>query len=340
MPGQAAVDYSLYIDHIRNAFDNTIGNVSPVDKQDKQVLFYDDKVKEYASSYSIPYDLPKPKRRMGDISEVGSQYGHVSYKLEPVSVAVTWGKEEDDFTMAQKKLAEDAVSMGEHFLALDEYMAAELLEGTAGAAGTDYYGIVPYAFNALGLITSSTLFGVSGGNIQTGSGTGGTYSVDSLNTDFKAAVARMTGFRGDRSGNKFWKLNQQTQFIALVPGALSEHFEDYQNSKLFAKVLAGATNDTGAAINVTWQSRFRYRVLDNLTDNYDWYLVIYQPGVNRNRKPFLTLTHQKYDPYEMAVFLNNDSYTMKLRGMNSIFFETYKTVAPGFPASIVKINNA
>lgn len=337
MASPTSINLALYVDHIRTAFDEVIKNVQPGDKEDYDIVFHPDTVKEKVSSYSIPLDMPLPTMNTGDIEEVGMKKDEVNYRLVPITQSVVWGVEEDDFDMSKKKLSSMATEAGDHFKNLCWYALAELLEGTAGSAGTRYYETFPYAYDSLGLISSTTRGGVTNGNSQASTGVD---KVESILTDITKGFKCFSSYKNTRNGNYMWKLGQNTRFLFLIPGDLAGIFEEVLNTKFVARAIAnvaGVENVGGATSNNPWGGRFKYRVLDQLTSATAWYMVISDPG-RKTRKVVIDLNKQGYDPYEYTPFINPTDYYLRKTRNRAVVFETYKTVAPMSWANIIKFS--
>lgn len=136
-----------------------------------------------------------------------------------------------------RKLKDRARQGGSRFSQLDERIFFQLL---LSSTDPDLLPSIPNAYDGLPLFSSSTRFGVAGGNKITGSGVG---TPAAIRSDFISAVARMHKFQ-DTEGEPFWQQEELTYGDMLVmfnPDHLEKVNDAFKADTLPANPLSTAS---------------------------------------------------------------------------------------------------
>jgi phage major head subunit gpT-like protein len=244
------------------------------------------------------------------------------------AVAIPWHENDmnDDLTRSLRAVAQDS---GRSFGTLDERVLYQIL---TSSTDNDLLRTMPIAPDGVGLYSATDgdaadRFGVSGGNIETGSGVA---TPDALQTDFFDGVERMRRFL-DTEGQPMVSPEIMRQgFVVTFNIDNLKVFEQAFEQKLmysalatYAAAVSALFKDSGISIELMPTPR--------ISDN-DWF--IFAKGAPR--KPIFRQTRQGMR--EVLETMENSDYARRTK-INSLQWDARYGYGLQLPIYTVQINN-
>lgn len=229
-----------------------------------------------------------------------------------------------------------AMNLGRHFNSVPSRVFIELITASASLLPT-----IPNAPDGAAVYSatdgdSAARFGITGGNLYTGTGVA---TEGAIETDFFGATARMVQFN-DIKGQPYWEHD------AFAPSYTI--FYNPANNKVFVKAFAATvvhsistgtdTTDpgTGAGVsNAILASGVTVRLVANprITDN-DWFIFRNNPPVH----PFFRGTRRTLTMEDSMMGGNSTAVTQTF-AKEWVQFTTREAYGVNVPFSTVKVNN-
>lgn len=287
------------------------------------------RTKKFAYFESAPY---LTYWRRGDTVPT-SAFGSVGWTT-PVyefAKAIEWHKNDrkDD---QLDSLYEQARTLGQAAAIVDEQLAFDLIEGGTSmlpAAVTAPDGAAFFNATDGG---GSARFGVSGGNVVSGSGVA---SVAAILTDFYAAITRFVRMQDTQGQPLHMPEAVAGGFVVVAPAQLQ-----YVMDQAFFQMRQGivyGSNTAAAAVTSIVQDASRnvdLWVTPRLSDVDDWYVFLKNPP----KKPMYTLDREGLIE-QTALEGDNNSDQVRKTGIESIQFEVRKGAGLGPVYGAVQISN-
>ena len=229
-------------------------------------------------------------------------------------------------------MLEMARMLGASAGALEERFNFDLLTGTAGTLPA-----IPTAPDGAALFSATDAagrdrFGVSGGNLISGSGVA---SLSAIITDYYTAIARWRSMKDRPTGGQFlFSPEVIDQGVLIVHGSANEKiFEE-----AFRQIRQGVVLGTDAGTTPTNIIQDASRNVDlwstaRITDN-DWF--VYMKG--SPKQPFYLLDREGVQEYT-ALADDNNSDHVRTYGEEYIQFERRAGAGIALPYGICKVNN-
>lgn len=176
---------------------------------------------------------------------------------------ISWHEEDEEDDQTQK-LLQRARDGATRFVQLDERIAIQLLTGTANPDLLP--DATPNSYDGSNLFINTTRFGVSTGNIVTGSGV---TTASDIRSDFITAVSVMHRFQ-DTESEPFWTerdLDYSNMLVVFNPANL-EVFQD----AFKADVIPAAPLLHAPLTNIVSRNQPQLWPTQRITDD-DWYIV-------------------------------------------------------------------
>lgn len=168
-------------------------------------------------------------------------------------------------------------------------------------------------------------FGVSGGNILTGTGA----TVAGVLHDMARAQQRYLSMVDPTAGLPIFdeEAVSYEKMIAIIPNSLNEVFQKATKAENIR-----ISNDNNTSETNYLKGTFQYRINPYLTDTSDWYVVVDDPFW----KPFIYVA-----PKSIESIIADVSNSDIARERNENIFYSYirNSLTPYFPATTIKINN-
>lgn len=276
---------------------------------------------------------PYPVRwRRGDaITEKGFASVQFSITNYDYGRRVQWHENDrqDDQT---RTLMEQARTLGAHFASLPSRIFYQML-----TAGTDYdlLPTVPNAADGVGLFSatasdSSARFGLTGGNIQTGTGVA---TAAAIRTDFFNAIERFVQFQ-DTEGQPLFPAEIIDQGFDLFYNAAN--MQIVAEAFVQGRTLAAATTATSnaAVTNIVMDSGLEVRLhpTQRITDN-----DMFVNAGGSPKKPLFQLQRQTLREHVGTMDNSDTARATKLEYMQ---WDVRQGYGIAVPYGIVKINNS
>lgn len=227
--------------------------------------------------YEYPESAPRPKRQDRGAGISSDIYRYVSFSVTNKAFAtrVSWHRDDLRFDQTGRFRA-DADRAGAKMAILKERLFFQVLTADLSASAVaELLASIPNAPDGAALFSTTdgsgaNRFGVSGGNIVTGSGVA---TSQDIRTDFFAAVNRMLRFQ-DTKGDPLHDPGIADQMIVIIAGETNrEVFSEAFNQGRTLQTSTVATGDSvGAAVsNVIMDSGHKVKLIltQRITDN-DW----------------------------------------------------------------------
>lgn len=289
--------------------------------------------------YSIPKTAPYPARwRQGEgVPTEGFDY--YSHQVNNVRYGrrIIWDVDDREDGQTQS-LFPQAQHLGTHFKVLPEIFAFEYINGSAsfldGLINAPDGAALYSATDGAG----AARFGVTGGNIISGSGVA---SGDAVRTDFWKAVGTMKQFQ-DTKGQPYYMGGELDQGFTVVYSSLYEQvFAEAFKQELTSLIVAGSAGGhvgTGTAVaaagglsNTTVTKKITLWSTPRLTD-VDWYIFA-------NDAPFKPLFMQMRLQATGTYATKENSDLARDIDVEYIQFKHRSGFAPAIPIGTCKINN-
>jgi len=253
---------------------------------------------------------------------------------------IAWSKydERDDQTQSLVQMAQMG---GDHFATIPERAFFEIVNAAASLLPS-----IPNAPDGAAIHDATDgdgadRFGVSGGNVISGSGA---VSGDAVRTDFWAAVARLMLFQ-DKEGQPLLDAGKITKYTILYHPQNEQVFREAFKQGLTGLIVQGTSGqhagsgdtavaaaavsntiaESGAKIDL-WPSQ-------RLSDTSDWF--IFAEGA----APYKPIFEQNRDPLEVAVAVDDTSDYVRDTGYKYIQWENRSGYGVTIPAATIKVNN-
>ena len=269
---------------------------------------------------------PYPRfRKYGDAVE-SKPFRARTYEVENFSwdISIQW-KQEDRIFDQLRGLERMARQAGENFATLPERIFFQIIRG---ASDPLLLPVIPGAPDGASIYSAtdgsgSARFGVTGGNIVTGSGVA---TPDAVRSDFFDGLERFSQFQ-DPEG-------QPALDAGVIDGPVMIFF-NVANWKVFAEAFVqGFTLQGGAAVtNVVLDSGVSVTLVptQRLTDN-DWYMFL------ENADP-KSIFEQVAKPLTEVVQVEENSDISRRTKEEAIFWNTLRGYGVNLPLGTVQINN-
>lgn len=222
---------------------------------------------EFAWKESLPF--PKPwKYGTGRTYQIlKDRKIDISYHAYELSIPYNYYDAEDDQLGDMKPHIQSAV---DRFLMIPDKFIAEYLNNSASllpSISNAYDGVV--IFSAVDG-SGAARFGVTGGNIITGSGAG---TVAAFVQDLAAAQRRFLDFL-DTAGQQIYneEMVAYTSLHAVIPNSLNEIAQKASKSEYLRIDLGNTVSESNFV-----KGEFTYHINPYLTDTSDWYVVVDHP---------------------------------------------------------------
>lgn len=229
-------------------------------------------------------------------------------------------------------LYEQARTLGSSAQIVDEQIAFDLIQ-----AGTTMLPSTVTAPDGVGLWsatdgTGADRFGVSGGNIVTGTGVA---SVSTVLADLFSVVQRLTQMQ-DTQGQPLHRPEEIAKGLLIVAPAALNYVMTQALHQVRQGIVYGSNTAAAAVSNIVQDAGLRTDlwVTPRLTDASDWYAFMLSPP----KKPLYTLERSPLREYTSLRGDNNSDIARKT-GLESIQFELRKGGGIGLPYACVQVNN-
>lgn len=328
MPATVVLAGNVLAEGIRNQFDMSYTGVTAGLEMDLGMVMDRTGSDGRQETYGIHESMPGPAlRRLGDpIAEKGFETKQFSVVNQEYARRIPWyRRDRTDNRVAN--LFTKAADMGRKFGMLDSRVFIGFLTGTAVLVPA-----VPNAPDGAPLYSatdgaSADRFGVSGGNIISGSGVA---SAAAIEADFWNAVERFIEFK-DTNGDPY--------FEAAVEAPTYCVYFNVQNWKLWADALKATAihsvlSSTGAAVPTTVTvGNFKIRMCptQRITDN--------DAFVFRSDAPVKPVFAQDRQPLRSVIATEDNSDVARDTGKEYVQFHVERGFGINVPFGTVKINN-
>lgn len=264
-----------------------------------------------------PYDSPRTYKTFSDIL--------INIGIFPYDLTIPFSgfdEEDDQLGDVRTHLALSA----QRFLQIPDKLISEYLTGVASLNFellNAYDGVTLYSATDG---DGAARFGVTGGNIVTGTG----LTAPALLTDYATAQRRLLTFQDTTNDSPIFAEEdvQYNRLWAIIPASLNEEFKKMSKSQDLRIDLANNTSQSNWILG-----EINYRINPYLTGD-DWYIVVEHPYW----KPFACrMPGDKGIRQIFADFNNSD----RAREYNqyAVYSDVRIGIAPWQPAVTVKINN-
>jgi len=267
-----------------------------------------------------PYGMPRTYRTIRD--------RHITIQLMPFQVAIPYNiyDKEDD----QLGDMDTHVSMVvERFKMLPDQMVAEYLNNALGTNPLN--DAIETAYDGVNVFSATdgdgnNRFGISGGNIVTGSGV----SAAAIMHDMAVVQRRFLQFKDTENQPIFNEATvQYSRLHAIIPNTLNEVFQRITKQEM----IRGDAGSITAESNYL-KGEFKYHLNPYLTDSSDYFVVV----EHKYWKPF---AFREPGGSGLRQIFADRSNSDRARDLNeeALLADVRNGMRPWFPATIVKVNN-
>jgi phage major head subunit gpT-like protein len=310
------------MDHAyRQSFDGVLKNLGDVMQMD---VPSSRRTELYAARRTMPY--PERWERGNPIPTEGTDSYGFSVTNYRFAKAIEW--EIDDRKDNQVgDLFSDAQALGRHFASLPTRAFVELLVSSASLLPA-----IPNAPDGAAAFSATegggaNRFGISGGNIVTGTGVATSAAIEN---DFFSACVRFHQFQNSK-GQPYFEPNLQSERYVVYFGAANE--------KVFvqgfaANLVHSVQSSTGAAVsNVILASGAHVTLVptSRITDN-DWFVF-------RADSPIKAFFHQNREPLQSWPQTEENSDIARKTGREGLHFKARMGFGVNPPFAAIKVNN-
>lgn len=298
-------------------YDGVLKNLADVVALD---LPSDKRTEIYALHRTMPY--PAHWRR-GDAIPVEAT-DTLSYQLTNLRFGKGIEWEEDDRKDNQiADLFTEAQQLGANFASLPSRMFAEVLAGSASLLPN-----IPNSPDGAALFSatdgaSAARFGVSGGNIITGTGVA---SAATIVTDFFSAVVRQSQFLNTK-GQPYFEPDVSTESYTVYFGVANTKFFTEAFVSLRPQGSSAAPSNIIIANGVTVRLVPTQRITDN-----DWYVF-------RADSPVKAVFTQLREGLTQRVQTPDNSDKARTTAVEGVYFKWRGAIGVNVPFAAVKVNN-
>ena len=238
---------------------------------------------------------------------------------------ITWDKfdESDDQLQDIRSQASSAVV---RFFEMQDVLYTEYLDGVKDlnpSLGLSWTGTS--LFNTVDG-DGNDLYGVSGGNIITGTGT----SASAIQHDLAQVRKRAMNMKDPIAGRPLFRNSEITydKFHCISPAGLDNAFLEASESKFFKRKADNNTSEDNIFLN-----KISYTPNQNLIDQNDWFVVINHP----TWKPFILRS-----PGNVETFMSDESNSdiARDKGQYGIHMNVRTGLVPYMQNVIYKISNS
>ena len=289
-----------------------------------------DKLTElYAYFESAPYPIRWPRGQT--ISS--KPFKSVQFSVTNVDWArkIEWHKNdrEDDQI---RSLFDQARQLGANFATLHERVFFQLLTNTTDST---LLATIPNAPDGAAFFATTAAganrFGVSGGNIVTGTGVA---TSGAVRTDFFSAISRFKRFQ-DTEGQPLLEEGVLDQGISVIYGATNEQIfrEAFIQSRTVQATAAGQASTGAAVTNIVLESGLNLKLwsTQRITDN-DWFIILEGTQI----KPVFQQEREALK--EHVETMDNSDYARRTK-IESIQWDARYGYGINIPYSAIKVDN-
>lgn len=301
-------------------FDNVQAGLSLVMDMERQSAT---RTTTYAYRETPPYPKRRPRGNPVDFGVMKS----VSFSVTAYNYArgLAWNRD-DRMDNQIGDLAADAQALGSNFASLPSSVFIEFLTGTASLLPA-----VPNAPDGVALFSAlngdgNNRFGVSGGNIYTGTGTTPT----PVRADIFGAIERMTTFQ-NTEGKPFFPPRADMPEHAIWFSATNQ---DVMAEALRADIVHSVQQSTGAGVtNLIIAGGLKLSLFPTaeITDN-DIFIA-------RGDVPVKPLFMTTREPLRSVIATEDNSDDARKTGVESVQFEWRGAFGANVPFGFIKVNN-
>lgn len=246
-----------------------------------------------------------------------------------------WDRKDDQ----TDSLMQMAAATGESAGLIPERIAFDLLTGSTSALPA--IPLAPDGIALAGVDGASTRFGISGGNLITGSGV---TTITSLQTDYYTAITRFMRFQDGR-GQPLLSPSAIAGGVVIIAGAANQKiFEEaflqkIQGMGIIASGAYGTASGTAiGAAGVTnlvqdTSRNIQLWTTPRITDN-DWWVALLNPP----KKPLFTLDREGLREFTSLEDDNNSDHT-RSTAKEYVQWELRQGGGIALPYGICKVNN-
>lgn len=279
---------------------------------------------------------PYPRRRPWGEEVPTKPFRARNFKVQNKAwdIAVEWHKHHRTFDQL-RQLEQQARQAGENYGTLDERVFFQFLTGASDVTLLDVIpsapdGAVLYATTAGG----SDRFGISGGNIEPGTGV---LTAAAIRTDFFNGVERFARFQ-DPEGQPAMDAGVIDQGLMIFFNVTNSQVfrEAFWQTYTFQKSTGTSTSDTSSAAavtNVILDSGMKVTLCptQRITDD-DWFIFLtgFEP------KPIFQMVAQ---PLEEHIEVEDNSDRSRRVKIEGIYWEAVHGYGGNLPLGTVKVNN-
>ena len=276
-------------------------------------------------NYAAPTSVSGFTRKDRGADVPMDDFGYYTWSTKNINweSAIEWHRN-DRINDKTGSLYAQATSKGKLAAALDEeVIVKQLITGTADNTLLDS---IPNAPDGLANFSSSTRFGLSGGNISSGSGVA---SAAAIRTDFFTAWSKFALMQNTK-GKPYHNQTRLKKFLVLYRPVNQEMFGSAFKQELQA--FANSTSNAGVS-NLVKDMKLEVTLATSsfLPDN-DWYVFCLDSGF----RPYYT---QKREGLRMLPQEEGNSDRARKDDMEGAIFKLYRGFGSDLPLSAWKLNN-
>lgn len=267
------------------------------------------------------------------IPEEGTGDNSFSVTVYDYGKRINWRKKDREDNKVGD-LRGKAQILGTHFASLPTRSFIELILGSASllpAIPNAPDGGAPFSATDG---ASADRFGVSGGNITTGTGVATSGAIE---TDFFTAIARMATFQ-DKKGEPYWDPNilDESYVVFFNVANVKVFAQAFKATAVLQHVAGTSTTDTSTAAGVSnvvlsTGVKVELRPTSRITDN-DWF--VFRKGAPV--KPFFRGVRR---PLTMAEATEDNSDVARTSGKEYVQYTCREAYGVNEPFAAVKVNN-
>ena len=314
-------------------FDRALGQRSPVIDGLFKTVQSNKANEDFATMESLPLPRIWNKNEARTWTSIKDLY--INIVNRKWQGAISWSIEDEEDAQVQS-IPDKARMLGQRFAELDERIAIQLIE-----SGTDNLLLpsIPNAYDGSALVSTSTRFGVSGGNQVTGSGVS---TVNAIVTDLYAVKKKFRQMQ-DTEGQPFYQSEDVSfkNFRIIAP----EEIEEVLTRALSTKMMPASGTFSDASNNLSNASvdnpifvkdgdlLNQVYFTQRLSDVNDYYIYLDVPFV----KPLVILDRVPLSVIEYKPGTSDWGGDYDMKGVG---FRMRRGYGVGAPQAFIKVSNS
>lgn len=273
----------------------------------------------FAHRQTAPYPRRRPKGAAPFIE--GMDAVAASVTAYDYNATVSWHRN-DRMDNQIGDIRTDAMQAGAHFASIPSFVAVEFMTATA-----DLLPAIPNCPDGVGLFSatdgaSADRFGISGGNLYTGTGTTGAQ----IRADVFGAIERQATFQNTKGKPFFLPSIQATRYIIYYSATLQENYATAFQADIVQGTSAGISNVARAA-----NLQLDLRPTADITDN--------DAFIFRTDTPVPPLYMLTREPLRSTESTEENSDEARKTGNEALQFDARMGFGCNVPFGAIKINN-